>query len=144
MLRSWHRVRSAKASVVDSDASDSAPTCSSHPPRATSQPTAYHFERKRLTALRKEWRTRVVGAATASRCLSSIETLPASAQPSAGGQARDHATVAERPSRRSDPSVAVRIASSSPIFCSRATGSGSGKCALIVYWLRRPFRSRVM
>jgi hypothetical protein len=47
-------------------------------------------------------------------------------------QAGDHRLVSERPPRRLVVGGAVRIASSSPTFCSRAIGSGRGKCALIV------------
>jgi hypothetical protein len=39
------------ACTIDSDASDSAPTCNSHAPSATSQPTVHHLERNRPTAL---------------------------------------------------------------------------------------------
>jgi hypothetical protein len=50
----------------------------------------------------------------------------------AAGVFRDHPLVPERPTCRLPAGEPVKIESSSPTFCSRAIGSGSGKWVLIV------------
>jgi hypothetical protein len=71
------------ACTIDSGASESAPTCRPHATMATIHPTKNHLERKRPTALRSGWRTRIGGASTAPRCLNRNATLVASAEASA-------------------------------------------------------------